>query len=373
MQVKLVTSGIGNGNTGLSRYASTLHRELLKSGEDVELTRPRIPFDHALASLGQLLHLDPITFLSNYPVAIDSERADVYHLTSENLASLLMFRRLRPVVVTVHAFFTYFLRDDPDFAMHDHKFHRSFDSLAARGLHRADAIIAVSDYVADLLINDLGIPPRRVHVVYEAVDQDFFRPLEVPATFWEKYELDPQYFYFLYVGSEQRRKNFPALVKAFARVRAENEQVRLLKIGVPELQSERDQVVKLIRDLGITNDVTFIGHIGDDLPLFYNASDVFVFPSFYEGFGFPPLEAMACGTPVICSSTTSLPEVVGEAALMFSPLEENALVTLMKDLLLNKALRNQYRELGLQQTRRFSWKTTTQLTIDTYRRLIQRA
>jgi glycosyltransferase involved in cell wall biosynthesis len=147
--------------------------------------------------------------------------------------------------------------------------------------------------------------------------------------------------------------------------------VRLLKVGQPEVAGERAKALRLIDELGIAEDVGFVGHVGDDLPLFYNASDLFVFPSCYEGFGFPPLEALACGTPVICSHATSLPEVVGDAALLFDPLDEDALVGLMARALDDEGLRHACRRRGLERIRRFTWGRTAEQTIAVYRQVAQ--
>jgi glycosyltransferase involved in cell wall biosynthesis len=145
----------------------------------------------------------------------------------------------------------------------------------------------------------------------------------------------------------------------------------LWKVGQPEIREERTKALKLIEELDIGSSVTFIGHVGEDLlPYFYNASEIFVFPSLYEGFGFPPLEAMACGTPVICSNRTSLPEVVGEAALLFDPTDEEALTVQMERLLLDAELRESYSRRGLQHAQGFRWEVTAQQTIDVYRHVL---
>ncbi|MBE2234079.1 MAG: glycosyltransferase family 4 protein [Anaerolinea sp.] len=370
MRVGLITNDSSIGITGLSRYSSILYQELQKTKIDIELVRPSVPFSHSLGLLGRRLGIDPVTFLSNYPVMIEQKPVDIYHLSSENLASILMFSRIKPVVVTVHAFFTYFLRNDAKLAMYNHSIHQAFDFLAAKGLQRADAIIAVSNYVADLVIDKLAIPSNRVHVIHEAVDHQVFRPLEVPDMFRDKYGIDPGYFYFLYVGSEQPRKNFPMLLRAFARIRAKYDRVRLLKIGAPELQVERDLAKKLIRELNIEDDVIFLGHVGDELPLFYNATDVFVFPSLYEGFGFPPLEAMACGKPTVCSNTTSLPEVVGDAAMSFNPNDEEALVAAMEIMYSCPETRAFFGAKGLVQARKFQWDPVAAQTKSLYETLV---
>jgi glycosyltransferase involved in cell wall biosynthesis len=369
MHVELITSAAHTGTTGLSRYSSELYKELKKSEVDVGITQPQLPMAGMLRTIGQIVHLDPITFFSNYPISTKKLRADIIHLPAENLSSLLMFKRLQPVVVTVHAFFTYFLRKDHEHAIYNNWMHRVFDHLAARGLHRADAIIAVSHYVASLLKNELKIPSERIHVIYEGIDPAFFRPIDVPNIFRKKHRIYSHNFNYLYVGSEQPRKNFLLLLRAFARIRAKYQQVRLIKIGAPELPVEREKAKKLIRELGIEGDVIFIGHVGNELPLFYNVCDVFVFPSLYEGFGFPPLEAMACGIPVLCSNSTSLPEVVGDAAITFSPNDEDTLVMQMEKLLLNKELKNMFRQRGLKRSAKFSWQETTRQTIDVYKTL----
>lgn len=356
--------------TGLWRYTETVMRHLTRQGVDVRLGFATPPIPKQVAQLGRWLGWDLVTFLQSYPVWGRFGPADLYHLTSESLATLLMFQKIRPCVVTVHALLSYLLRDDPELSIYNHLFDRWFDALAVRGLHRAQAIIAVSEYVRTALIEQVGIAGERIYVVPEAVDHAFFKPQEVSDDFREKHGLYKDRRYVLYVGSEQPRKNFLTLLRAFARLRRRISDVCLLKVGQPEVNRERDRALRLIRQLGIEGDVIFCGHVGQDLPAFYNVAHLFVFPSRYEGFGFPPLEAMACGTPVVCSNTTSLPEVVGDAALLFDPLDEDKLVELMECMLSSDELREEYAHRGIERARRFHWDVVAQRTVEVYREVI---
>lgn len=365
MHISLITKS-PDTVTGLGRYSSTLYHHLIEQGLEISCEFPHTPLPAPVAQMGRRIGWDLPAFFRSYPVWSQFVPADLYHLTSETLASLLLLNPLRPVVVTVHAFFTYLLRNQPGLSTYNHPIDRWFDQLAVQGLRRADAIIAVSHYVKQSLV-EIGISAERIHVVHEAVDRDFFCPRSLSTEFRRKYGFDEEKQYILYVGSEQPRKNFLLLLRAFARLHSENDSVRLIKVGQPEFQREREKALDLIQSLGIEDAVIFCGHVGEDLPLFYNLSDLFVFPSLYEGFGFPPLEAMSCGTPVICSNTTSLPEVVGDAALLFDPLDEDHLVGLMKEMMADASLRKAYRQRGLANAQRFDWATTASRTAQIYR------
>jgi glycosyltransferase involved in cell wall biosynthesis len=358
-----------NQMTGLRRYQDTLHAQLVKCGLPVLKVFPPPPFPRALTALGRRLGWDLVTFFQSYPLWGKYAKADIYHLANEGLATLLLFNHLRPSIVTVHGLLPYFLRKQGDQSLYNNRIHRWFDTLSVRGLQHADRIIAVSHFLKRELIQYTGIPGERIHVVHEAVDHVFFRPLEVPAEFRERFGLDKQYRHVLYVGSEQPMKNFLTLVKAFANLRQRKADLKLVKVGQPEYQSEREAALNLIRQLGIEKEVIFLGHMGKELPLVYNACDLFVFPSRFEGFGFPPLEAMACGLPVICSNATALPEVVGEAALLFDPMDEDGLVQTMERMLEDHRLREEYTARGRENASHFRWELTAQKTIEVYEQL----
>lgn len=356
--------------SGLSRYADTLARYLQVAGVPLRRQPTSMPpVLRPLARLGRAADYDLPTFFENYPLWAQQSDNALYHLTSENLASLLVWQPLQPTIVTVHGFFSYLLRNDAELCTYAHVFHRFFDTLVVRGLHRATHLICVSDYLKTMMIEEIGISPSNITVVHEAVEHEIFYPAPVADSFYKRFGLSRDRRYLLYVGSEQPRKNFLTLLRAFARLRERVPDVCLLKVGRPEYEHERQKALRLIDALGLHDAVVFAGHAAEELPNFYRLADVFVFPSRYEGFGFPPLEAMACGTPVVCSNTTSLPEVVGDGALLVDPLDEDALAGAMERLLKERVLRAEYVRRGLANARRFRWETTVEQTVDVYRQI----
>ncbi|WP_243685214.1 glycosyltransferase family 4 protein [Methanosarcina barkeri] len=135
----------------------------------------------------------------------------------------------------------------------------------------------------------------------------------------------------------------------------------LLKIGTPQVPGAREKLIELIEMLGIEKEVVFVGYVSEnDLTKYYNAADLFVFPSLYEGFGLPPLEAMACGTPVITSNLTSLPEVVGDSAITIDPYDVNAFAEAMYNLLTDEKLREQMINKGLKRAQLFNWEKSAE-------------
>jgi len=172
--------------------------------------------------------------------------------------------------------------------------------------------------------------------------------------------------FILYVGTLEPRKNIPTLIHAFAKVKKDGFPQKLLLIGGKGWKYE--EIFSAINELSLTDQILIPGYVPDeDLVYFYNVADLFVYPSLYEGFGLPPLEAMACGTPVITSNKSSLPEVVGDAALLVDPLDVRALAGAIERVLANEELRAQLSERGLKRAKFFSWKKTAERTWEVYR------
>jgi glycosyltransferase involved in cell wall biosynthesis len=280
-----------------------------------------------VARAAKRIGYDLEAFGRSYPVRAGLAKGYLTHLTSQTLGTLLLSQRLpRPVVVTVHDILPYLLRDDPALSVYRHRVDRFMDSLAMRGLRRADRLIADSHYTRQTVVEALGVSPERIDVVHLGVDTVRFRPQPVPETFRRRYGLPEREAYVLAVGSEDPRKDLPTLLQAMALLRRDGVDATLLKVGKPAFAEQRERNLRLCDELGIANAVRwFDGVPEDDLPLFYNAARVLAFPSRYEGFGFPVLEALACATPVVAARASSVPELVGSAARLVTPGSPDAL------------------------------------------------
>jgi glycosyltransferase involved in cell wall biosynthesis len=232
----------------------------------------------------------------------------------------------------------------------------------------AKRIITISESTKRDTVRLLGVSPEKVDVVYCGVDKPFCPlPEREVASFRQKRGLPERII--LFVGTIEPRKNVARLVEAYSRLR--DGQVKLVIGGARGWLYE--EVFARVEELKLTGDVLFPGYIPpDELPLWYNAAELFVYPSLYEGFGLPPLEAMACGTPVITSNVSSLPEVVGEAGLTVDPMDSEGLAEAMNQVLSDGILRQSMREQGLARAGRFSWAKAAQETVEVYQRALGR-
>lgn len=345
--------------------------------DSVEVNRiaPALPpLPRAIYRALRRLGLDLQAFLTNYPVWARYPDADIYHLTSQNLASLLLFRAPRGLrIVTVHDIIPYMLRDDPQLSSYRTVLDRLFDRIAIAGLKRADYLIVVSEFTKRSVTNLLGVSPDRIMVVHSGIDHTAFRPLTVPAELYLRYGLTVDRRYLIYVGSEDPRKNLGALVRALARLRETYPDVELIKVGRAQFPHERERLVSLATELCVESAIRFLDDVPEaDLPLLYNLADVCVMPSLYEGFGFPVLEAMACGTPVVCARAASLPELAGDAALMFHP-GAHAVVDLsssIAQILDCPDVAEVLRERGVKHVRKFRWDHCAQQVISVYQSVL---
>jgi glycosyltransferase involved in cell wall biosynthesis len=361
----------GGPNTGVGRYVQMLHSGLREAGVDAVRVAPTVlPLPNACYSLLRRLGMDLRTFLIHYPLWAKYPQADVYHLTSQNLASLLLVRRPKgKVVVTVHDIIPYMLRNDPQLSSYRTIADRLFDRIAMAGLKRADRLIAVSQYTKQCVVEHLGIAPEKIAVVYLGIDHERFRPPPVPVAIHERYRLPEGRRYLIYVGSEDPRKNLVTLVRALAQLRFELPDVELIKVGRAHFDRERQRLIELATRLGVRTAIHFLGDVPeDDLPLLYNLADVCVMPSLYEGFGFPVLEAMACGTPVVCADAASLLELVGDANCVVSSLSVDGLADHIQRVLLDSGLRTSMIGAGRRRARTFDVARQVEESLDVYTR-----
>jgi len=230
---------------------------------------------------------------------------------------------------------------------------------------RATMIIAPSEWTRREIISRLGIRAERIRVIQEAA-REGMRPRDEAES---RSVLDKHGIrrpYLLYVGTIEPRKNLTTLLRAYDELlRATPHRPQLVLCGGRGWLD--DEVFNMVEELRLTEMVRFTGYVEEvELPALYSAAEVFVYPSLYEGFGLPPLEAMACGTPVVASNTASLPEVVGDAGLMVSPRDVRALAQTLAKLLDDAGLRQRLSRAGLAQAARFSWERAAHETQAVY-------
>jgi len=281
-----------------------------------------------------------------------------------------------PTVVTVHDLIPLILP-----AYRGSLLVRLYTRLVAASARKAEAIITVSQASKRDIVRYLHIPPERIHVTYEAAGEEF-QPVEDEAcpepsrraqlaAIRQKYALPERYL--LYLGGFDQRKNLSALLRAFALLVNKQRQARLVIAGkLPERDSSLfPDPRRLVEELGLEERVIFTGWVAEeDKPSLLTGATAFVFPSLYEGFGLPTLEAMACGTPVIASNSSSLPEVVGEGGILVEPTDVEALAEAMEVLLVDDALRDELRQRALAQAAKFSWEQTALETLAVYQKVI---
>ncbi|MEG6522890.1 glycosyltransferase family 4 protein [Desulfotomaculum sp. 1211_IL3151] len=238
-----------------------------------------------------------------------------------------------------------------------------------RTMRRATKIITVSQNSKNEILDILKVPEEKVAVIYEGA-LDIYRPLKLsePLTgeVRELYKLPEQFI--LYVGTIEPRKNLARLIEAFWMYKQQRKSsgVKLVLAGGKGWLYEN--IFNRVRELKMEKDVHFTGYVNDEhLPLLYNMALAFVYPSIYEGFGLPPLEAMSCGTPVITSNTSSLPEVVGDAGIRVNPHQTEQLAEAIHKVLDTEAVRAELSQRALLQAAKFSWEKCARETLQIYR------
>jgi glycosyltransferase involved in cell wall biosynthesis len=243
------------------------------------------------------------------------------------------------------------------------------ERVVPRSVARADRVLADSASTRKDLIAHFGMAPEKVHVLYSGVGARF-HPEKEPGEgerLWDKYGIESPYI--LSVGTLQPRKNYVRLIKAFASLQLAGLPLTNLQLAIAggrgwlyeDILAEAQRHGDRVRVLGFVDDA--------DLPALLRSAALFAFPSLYEGFGIPLLEAMACGVPVVCSNASSLPEVAGDAALMVDPLDVDGLMQAMAHVLNGADLRREMVAKGLAQAERFTWEKAARQLLDSFEAL----
>ena len=401
MRIGINAFYLGAVTTGSGQYINHLIRQLTRLGDkseyvlvkNIEYRMQNTSHSHSPFSI---LH-SPFSILHPVPTPFDSISEDLAKLWFEQVSFPRACRRqdveiahvpyfasplfpTTPTVVTVHDLIPMLLP-----AYRGSLLVRLYTLLVAVAAKRADIVLTDSEASKWDIVRLLDIPAARVRVIYLAAD-DIYQPVldeHRLAAIRRKYGLPESYL--LYLGGFDQRKNVPTLLKAFAqlakdsrfeiresRFEIRDSRVHLVMAGrLPEKGSDFFPDPRpIVEKLGIGEQVVFTGWVPEeDKPALYSGARALVFPSLYEGFGLPPLEALACGTPVIASNRGSLPEIVGDGGLLLEPDDVEELAGAMEKLLNDDTLWGNLRQKGLAHAARFSWEKTARETLAVYREI----
>lgn len=330
----------GQAMTGVLRYENELYTALERVTPADTWTFDRIR-RHENLLLGSTI----ASWAFSYRVG----DADVVHLTEETILPATVLHRPRSTVVTCHGLIP--LRYPSTIQDVTTRFQWV---LVPRLLESADRVIAISEFTRSEILDLTDVPPERIDVVHHGIDHERYRPLDQAACREDlDIEFDSDKQYVLVVASTLEQKRMDLVRAAFDRIRSARDDVVLLKAGYAETLDE-----PWAQNTGWVDEA--------DMPKLYNAADVFFHPSEYESFGFPVLEAMACGTPVVASDRASIPELVGETAPLLDPDEPDAGETYASHIL--DRLDDRIDTQAVSRSERFTWDRTARQVLETYGR-----
>jgi glycosyltransferase involved in cell wall biosynthesis len=295
------------------------------------------------------------------PLVLRRERPDLYHAPHYVLPAAVRCSSVVTIHDCIHLMFPQYLPNRMAYA-----YARAQMWTAA---HRSDCILTVSDASKRDILHLFNIAPEKIVVVYNAIDSHFFSTPadDAVARVRARYQLDHRFV--LYVGNIKPHKNLVRLIEAFNELRTGDlDDLKLLIIG--DEISKLPALRRAVHRHKLHKHVRFLGYVPDDqLAVLYRLAAVFVFPSLYEGFGLPPLEAMASGTPVVTSNVSSLPEVVGDTAVLVDPHDIDSIVAGLRTVLTDPVRADDMRRKGLERAREFSWERSVAKTLEVYKRI----
>ncbi len=356
--------------TGIGRYTSSLIKNLvplLGTQHEIVLlvtSSNQCTSEAANVSIKSFWPLQRALRANTYvPWVMRHEAIEVYHAVDNLSLPLVWPKRSTRYVLTVHDIIPVLCPSAVPM-----KHHLYFRLAIRRLLRLADAVITVSQHCKKDLVERFNISPNKIRVIYNGVDRSFSPSSQNSCDSVLKGYGIRKAQYFLFVGNIEPRKNLPTLIRAFSRLLKEKRLPSGQKLVIVGQKGQLcKDVLRLPWQLGIDKEVLFLGNVPEvHLPDLYRAASAFVFPSVYEGFGLPVLEAMACGTPVISSNYSSLPEIVGDAALLVDARSDEEMAEAMYKVLDDEAVREEVRYRGLKRAAMFSWKKTARQTLAVY-------
>jgi glycosyltransferase involved in cell wall biosynthesis len=356
-------TGIGTYTDKVLKYLLNMDKEnyyhLYWSGENYE----EFQFDNSKVVMASKKHHR--FFEQNYfPENIKNNNIDIFHVPQNGIGMSEDIDCKK--IATIHDLIPYIMPETVGKG-----YLLKFLKEVPRVIQECDALITVSEWSKKDILKFLPIDSNKIFVTPLAAD-DKYKPLDkekCKSLLAERYDINNPFI--LYIGGFSARKNVKLLITAFSKIYKKLDKAYDLVI----VGATRDQGLYLsefANNLELASRIKFTGFAPEEhLPVLYNACDVFVYPSLYEGFGLPPLEAMNCGTPVITSNLTSIPEVVGDAGILINPYEENELIDALLKVLGDSTLREEYSQKGLERAKNFSWAKTAKQTLEIYKKMYE--
>lgn len=360
---------VGSGSA-LGRYAEQLLINLLKINYDFEI-KPIFNQEFKDNIFLNLKKAQPIWVkIKNYswaeqlklPGLIKKEKPNLVHFTHFNAPIFSP----KPFIVTIHDLTISKFRDKNQSVLE----RIAYNFLLNQVVKKADHFIAISNATRKDLQKILHINPAKISTIYEGIEKKFKpQPQEIIVKFKQAYQID--FPYIMYAGQWRPHKNLIKLFEAFAILKKEYHiPEKLVLFG--KLDSRYPEIPAKIKELNLEKEIILLGFIPDDLlPAAYSGSNLYVIPSLAEGFGFPPLEAAACGTPVVSSLISCMPEVLGEAAVFFDPHDPRDIAVKINSALTNQKLREVLIERGFNRVKRYNWEKTAEETLRVYENILQ--
>jgi len=377
MKIAIDLTSIPKQMTGVGKYAQSLVKSLAEydkknhywifiKGNQCKNFNPNKENFHIIY-LSNILHNIPIRILWEQlvlPLYLYREKIDILHSIHYTTSLLAPCK----CVITFHDM-TFYLFPDK----HTHvkrAFYRSFIPLSIK---KANRLIAVSENTKSDIQKIFNISLPKIDVIYETINSIYhiLKDIDTISQIKKKYKIQGKFI--LYVGTLEPRKNIPRLIQAYHRLIIENKIKHQLVIAGKKGWSYQE-IFNTFKSLScnIKKNVIFTGYVPEEeLPLLYNAANLFVYPSLYEGFGIPPLEAMACGVPVIVSNVSSLPEVVGNAGILVDPYNIEELCQAIYKIIAKEDLREILKKEGFQRVREFSRKKLAKKMLEIYEKILK--
>ena len=363
MKILIDAHMVGERETGNETYIVNLIRGLQNMGVSDEIVLATAHVDALSEKVGRQYRMIPVSVSPwrrlgvDLPSIVRREKVDVLHVTYAG-----PLQTACAVVVTIH---------DVAYKMHPEWFSIRDRVVLGSGIawtiRRAGKVITVSEHARREMEAVFPFAGPKIEVTLGAADPRFTKLEENRLNEELLAQKDIRCPFILAVGNLQPRKNLSHLINAFAKIKKHTGISHQLVIAGKALWRE-SEVYRAVREHGLENHVVFTGYVPDeDLVQLYNQADVFVYPSLYEGFGLPVIEAMACGTPVVTSDSSSIPEVAGDAAMLVNPEDVESIAQGLETVVTNTSLKEALGRKGVEQARKFTWEKTAEQTLRIYR------